>query len=113
MTRKRARPTGGHSDTFVVVGVGASAGGFDPFCEMLEGLPQNPDFAIVLVQHLAPQHSSALPELLAGHSKVPVMKVTEGVRIEPGHVYIIPPNAQMEVVRDHLHLTPRPDDRSQ
>jgi two-component system CheB/CheR fusion protein len=113
MMRKRS---GSHLDgaaPFAVVGVGASAGGFEAFCELLEALPPNPHLAIVLVQHLAPQYDSALPALLAGHSKLPVIQVTEGIQLQRDHVYIVPPNAQMEAVDGHLHLTPRPGDRSQ
>ena len=113
MMRTRSGSRSDNIAPFAVVGVGASAGGFEAFCELLEALPPNPHLAIVLVQHLAPQHNSALPALLAGHSKLPVVQVTEGVQLQPNHVYIIPPNAQMEAVDGHLHLTPRPGDRSQ
>jgi chemotaxis response regulator CheB len=44
-----------------VVGVGASAGGLEAFTQLLRGLPDEPGFAVVFVQHLAPQHDSALP----------------------------------------------------
>jgi two-component system, chemotaxis family, CheB/CheR fusion protein len=113
MMRKRSGSRSDSIAAFAVVGVGASAGGFEAFCELLEALPPHPHLAIVLVQHLAPQYASALPALLAGHSKLPVVQVTEGVQLQPDHVYIVPPNAQMEAVDGHLHLTPRPDDRSQ
>src|SRR5262249_37019539 len=53
------------SSDLVIVGVGASAGGLDAFSNLLQALPPNPGFAIVFVQHLAPQHESALPVLLS------------------------------------------------
>ena len=49
---------------FTIVGVGASAGGFEAFAQLLEGLPANPNIAIIFVQHLAPHHSSSLASLL-------------------------------------------------
>ena len=98
---------------FTVVGVGASAGGFEAFSQLLEALPAQPQLTIVFVQHLAPQHDSFLPALLAGRSKLPVIQVTEGVRLKRNHVYVVPPNVQMELVAGHLHLAPRPEDRSQ
>src|SRR5262245_25816554 len=49
---------------FPVVGIGASAGGLEAFMRLLKALPQNPRVAIVIVQHLAPEYESALPELL-------------------------------------------------
>ena len=49
---------------FPVVGVGASAGGFEAFKEVLENLPAETGMAFVLVQHLDPTHTSQLTELL-------------------------------------------------
>src|SRR5918995_1479279 len=98
---------------FTIVGVGASAGGFEAFAQLLEGLPANPNIALIFVQHLAPHHSSSLAALLASHTSLPVVEATEGARIVANRVYVVPPNAQMEMVDGHLHLGPRPDDRSQ
>ena len=96
-----------------VVGVGASAGGLEAFSEILDALGPQPEVALVFVQHLAPQHESALPTLLGGRTRMPVVQVTQGTRIEPNHVYVIPPNAQMEIGDGHLYLNSRPDDRTQ
>jgi len=98
---------------FSIVGVGASAGGFEAFSQMLEALPAESRMALVFVQHLAPKHTSSLPALLTPHSKLPVSAAVEGVRIEVNRVYVVPPNVQMELVDGHLHLGPRPDDRTQ
>ena len=96
-----------------VVGVGASAGGLEAFSQLLEALPSKADLAVVFVQHLSPQHESALPTLLASKTPMPIVQVTEGLRIEPHHVYVIPPNVQMGITDGVLHLLPRPYDRSQ
>jgi len=95
-----------------IVGVGASAGGLEAFSAMLRALPPDPGIAIVFVQHLAPQHESALVSLLSSQTELPVVQATEGLRVQPNHVYVIPPNTQMIVAADHLHLSARPDDRS-
>ena len=42
-----------------------------------------------------------------------MVEATEGARIVPNRVYVVPPNAQMELVDGHLHLGRRPEDRSQ
>ena len=98
---------------FGIVGVGASAGGFEAFAQLLEGLPREPNLAIIFVQHLAPNHASALASLLAGHTPLAVLEATEGVRVSPNRVYVVPPNAQMELIDGHLHLGRRPADRCQ
>src|SRR5262249_3030310 len=51
--------------------------------------------------------------LLASRTPIPVVQAEEGDIVEPRHVYVIPPNAQMEIVDGRLHLTARPYDRSQ
>ena len=96
-----------------VVGVGASAGGLEAFSQLLEAVPEDVGLALVLVQHLAPNHDSALPVLLSTHTAMPVVQATDGMRIEPNHVYVIPPNVQMEVSDGSLTLLPRPTDRTQ
>jgi two-component system CheB/CheR fusion protein len=108
-TRPRAKP----ATPLTIAGVGASAGGLEAFSALLDGLPPQPGLAIVFVQHLAPHHDSALPTLLAGHTAMPVIQVTSGVRIKSDHVYVIPPNVQMELLDGTLALSPRPDDRTQ
>src|SRR5262245_66389929 len=80
---------------------------------MIRVLPSKPGFAVVLVQHLAPQHDSALPTLLTSYTPMPVVQVTEGMQVERDHVYVIPPNVQMGITDGHFHLKPRPDDRTQ
>ncbi|MEO8211551.1 MAG: chemotaxis protein CheB, partial [Myxococcales bacterium] len=60
-------PTGSGAPTnLIVVGIGASAGGLAAFEAFLSGVPDNVDsgVAFVLVQHLAPDHKSALTELV-------------------------------------------------
>jgi two-component system CheB/CheR fusion protein len=96
-----------------IVAVGASAGGLEAFSQVLEHIQDPPDVAFVFVQHLSPQHSSALPELLSGKTKLPVITATDGARVAANKVYVIPPNVQLEVRDGHLHLMPRPTDRSQ
>jgi two-component system CheB/CheR fusion protein len=96
-----------------VVGVGASAGGLEAFSQLLEALPSTADVAIVFVQHLSPQHESALQALLASRTPLPVIQVVEGLRIESRHIYVIPPNVQMGIKEGVLHLLPRPFDRTQ
>ncbi len=90
-----------------IVGVGASAGGLEAFTQLLAALPVDTGLAFVLVQHLDPRHDSILPELLASRTRMPVVQVTEGMRVKPNHVYVIPPNAIMAISAQTLHLSPR------
>src|SRR5689334_19921528 len=75
-----------------IVGVGASAGGLEAFSSLLEALPERPGIAIECLQHLAPQHESALVPLLSGHSSLPVVQAADGMGVEANTAYVIPPN---------------------
>ncbi len=94
-----------------VVGIGASAGGLEAFEQLLRALSNDTGLAFVLVQHLAPQHESILSELLGKATGMPVVEVTEGIRVRSNHVYVIPPNADMSISDGVLHLSPLHADR--
>src|SRR2546422_3926116 len=95
------------SETFPIVGIGASAGGLEAFSQLLRELPTDVGMAFVLVQHLDPKHESQLPEVLSRTTAMPVMTVTNGLRVEPDHVYVIPPNADMTIGGGAFSLTSR------
>ncbi|MDT8384128.1 MAG: CheR family methyltransferase [Gammaproteobacteria bacterium] len=104
-------PTGGDAPppgrSFPIVGIGASAGGLDACKEFFEFLPADTGMAFVLVQHLDPHHKSMLTELLSRIARVPIQEVADGMRVEPDHVYIIPPNTELGILQGVLHLMPR------
>ena len=90
-----------------IVGVGASAGGFEAFRQLLTALPSDTGLALVLVQHLDPGHESLLAKLLSKATAMPVAEVEEGMPVEPNHVYVIPPNKTMGIRNGTLHLMAR------
>jgi two-component system CheB/CheR fusion protein len=63
--------------------------------------------AFVLVQHLDPLHESHLSEILGRTTTMPVRQITDGMKIEPNSVYVIPPNSNITLSGYVLHLTPR------
>ncbi len=93
---------------FLVVGVGASAGGLEAYTELLDGLTANPGMALLLVSHLDPEQKSHLAPILSRVSRMPVLEVTEGMAVEIDHVYVIPPGTNMAMTDGHLTLTSRP-----
>ncbi|MFL5370407.1 MAG: CheR family methyltransferase, partial [Myxococcales bacterium] len=56
------------------------------------------------VQHLDPTHEGALPELLQRATSMPVAQVRDAMQVEADHVYVIPPNAELSILRGVLHL---------
>ena len=91
-----------------IVAFGASAGGLDAFTSVLEELPADTGLALVLIQHLDPQHASILTELLSRATSMKVTQVTGGTRVQPNRVYVIPPNRDLIIVDGVLKLEPRP-----
>ena len=53
----------------LIVGIGASAGGLEAFEQFFTRMPPDSGMAFVLVQHLAPDHASLLPDLLARYTR--------------------------------------------
>jgi two-component system CheB/CheR fusion protein len=90
-----------------IVAVGASAGGLEAFTQLLRAVPANTGMGFVFVQHLNPVYRSALPELLAKETTMPVLEATNGATVQPDHVYVIPPNASLSINRRRLRLSPR------
>jgi two-component system CheB/CheR fusion protein len=98
---------------FPIVGIGASAGGLEAVRELLSNLPDNTGMAFVLIQHLDPSHESMTQEILSRTTKMQVCEVQDGMRSEPNHVYVIPPNHGMAISDGVLTLVPRTLVRSQ
>ncbi len=94
-------------ESFPIVGIGASAGGLEAFTQLLRELPSDVNVALVLIQHLDPTYKSMLTELLSRTTNLTVLEVTDGVRVKPRHVYVIPPNTAMTISERVLHLTSR------
>jgi two-component system, chemotaxis family, CheB/CheR fusion protein len=93
--------------SFTVVGIGASAGGLEAISAFLAGVVPPCDMAFLIVQHLAPFRASLLPEILSKRTSMPVVEAVDGMPIEIDHVYVIPPNTSMSIVRRHIQLQPR------
>ncbi len=94
---------------FLVAAVGASAGGLEAFSKLLSVMPVRAPLAIVLVQHMSRTHPSMLPEILAARTTLDVVLATDEVRVQYGHVYVIPPDKHMTVIDGHLRIRPRPE----
>ena len=90
-----------------MVGVGASAGGLEAITELLKHLPNDTGMAFVVVQHLAPEHDSILPQILSKATAMPVHEAKDKVKVEPNQVYVIPPNASMQIEDRTLRIGPR------
>src|ERR1043165_6592657 len=91
-TRKTTAPTSPLARPgFPIVAVGASAGGLQPFLQMLETLPASPGLAVIFVLHTNSRESDSLRDVLKRKSKLPVTIAADGELIQVDHVYIPAP----------------------
>src|SRR5215470_7843319 len=101
-----APPTSEESDDkFLIVGLGASAGGIQALKDFFSQVTKESGMAYVVILHMSPEHESKLAEILQVTSPVPVTQVKEREKIEPNHVYVIPPNQSLAITDGHLQLT--------
>lgn len=87
-----------------IVGIGASAGGLEAMELFLHGVPRTSGLAFVVIQHLDPNYKGILPELLQRHTTMPVVQIQDGMKVEPDHVYVIPPNRDLSILHGTLRL---------
>jgi two-component system CheB/CheR fusion protein len=92
---------------FMVIGIGASAGGIEAFISFIRAIPKNTGMAYVVVLHLHPNHESQLPEILSRVSEIPVHEITDDINLVPDNIYIIPENKILLSVDGVLKLEPR------
>jgi chemotaxis response regulator CheB len=90
---------------FLIAALGASAGGLEAFERFFKPMPADAGIAFAVVQHLAPNHASALPELLARHTPMAVAQARDNTKIVPNRVYVIPPNATLTINERTLRVT--------
>ena len=90
---------------FPIVGIGASAGGLEALEKLFKNMPENNGMAFVVIQHLDPNYQGVMPELLQRVTPMKVTQATHELRVEPDHVYIIPPNKSLSVSLNKLQLS--------
>lgn len=90
-------PEGAIRHPFLVVS-GSSAGGIDALSTFVSHLPDNFAIPIVVAQHLAPSHASHLEEILAQQTTLTVSTIIDEVVVEPGHIYVVPPDHDVELL---------------
>lgn len=93
---------------FLIVGIGASAGGLEAMEEFFHHIPPRSGMAFVVVSHQPAGHVSLLPGLLGKCTAMPVMEVTDGITVEPDHVYLAPGGTNLALLHGAVHLMEPP-----
>jgi two-component system chemotaxis response regulator CheB len=82
---------------FDVVGLAASAGGLSALTAVLQHLGPDLPAGVLIVQHLDPRHRSLMADILNRRSELPVSEAKDGDQVQPGQVFVAPPNHHLLV----------------
>lgn len=103
-TSENNPPDSKDNSDFPIVAIGASAGGLETLELFFSNMPEDKRMAFVIVQHLDPNHAGMMPELLQRMTSMTVFQVTDGLKIKPNCIYVIPPNKSMSILNNTLYL---------
>ena len=108
----RITPRQERASMLYVVGVGASAGGLEALERVFRAVPADTGMAFVVVQHLAMEHRSMMPELAAKWTEMPVRQAEDRIALRADHIYLLPPGKEMILSENRLLLTDRDPDQT-
>ncbi|HVV51323.1 MAG TPA: chemotaxis protein CheB [Polyangia bacterium] len=92
-----------------IVVIGTSSGGVEALLALLRDLPEDLQAAVFIVMHRNTYtESNSLAEVLARSSKLPVEGAKDGLRFEPGRVYVAHPGRHLVLKGDRMLLTRGP-----
>ncbi|MEP0872079.1 chemotaxis protein CheB [Trichocoleus desertorum AS-A10] len=93
-----------------IVVIGTSAGGLKALGAILGALPADLNAAIFIVQHLAADKPSLLPQILADLSLLPASHPTDGESIQTGRIYIAPPDHHLLINQGAMRVVRGPQE---
>ena len=89
---------------FLIVGIGASAGGLEALEEFFRNMPPNCGMAFVVISHQHAGHVSLLPSLLSRCTAMLVVEATDGMEVEANHVCLAPGGISLAIIHGTLHF---------
>ncbi|MCC3152074.1 CheR family methyltransferase [Hymenobacter sp. BT770] len=99
-----AQHQNGIEDTFPMVALGGSAGSLKAFEQFFRHMRPDSGMAFVVITHLSPNQESEMAAVLQHFTNMPVQEATDGLKVQPNHVYVIPPNRDMSILHGTLLL---------
>ena len=96
-----------------ICAIGASAGGVGALQDLFRRLPDRLGLAYVVILHLAPDHPSALGEILSTCTRMPVSQVQDSPTLKPDCVYVIAPDSELVIEGDNVSSRPFSEPRGQ
>jgi two-component system CheB/CheR fusion protein len=91
-----------------IVGVGASAGGLEALQGLLDHVRNEPPMAFVVVQHRATDRTSVMKSLVEKHTSFRVRDIDDGMKVEPGTIYLAPADKDVSIMNATFYLVEPP-----
>jgi two-component system chemotaxis response regulator CheB len=91
-----------------VVVVGASAGGIEALRALASGLPVDFPAPVCVVIHTSPQAPGMLDSILSRSGRLPATNARDRERLEPGRIYVAPPDCHLLVEPGRVRVTKGP-----
>ena len=87
-----------------VIVIGASAGGVEAISRLVRELPADLPAAVCVVLHFPANGTSVLPRILHRVGSLPAAHARDGEPLEPGRIYVAPPDRHLIVRQDRVEL---------
>ena len=94
-----------------IIVIGASAGGVAALLALANVLPADFSAPIFIVLHVGANLPSILPQLLSAVSKLPARHPQNGELIEPGVMYVAPPDHHLLLEGNRILVTQGPKEK--
>lgn len=91
-----------------MVVVGASSGGFAVLRQLAADLPPNLPCALFVVWHMPSEATGVLPHVLSQAGPLPAAHAVDGQPIEPGRIYVAPPDHHLLLEPGRMRVTRGP-----
>ncbi len=88
----------------VVVGIGCSAGGVEALKSIVGKLPAD-NCCYIIMQHLSPNHSSHMPDILKNLTDIEIVQAETGMSLSSNRIFLPPPGTKLEVEDSKIKLT--------
>src|SRR5687767_10703874 len=94
--------------THDIIVIGASAGGVPALQELVAGLPNDLPAAVFIVLHIPSHSPGLLPSILARQARLPIAHARDHEEIQPGRIYVAPPDLHLLIERNTMRLVHGP-----
>jgi two-component system chemotaxis response regulator CheB len=91
-----------------IIVIGTSAGGIEALQKLLANLPEDFPASVFIVLHTSPNSPSVLAGILDAAGPLPAAFAVHRQRIQPGRVYVAPPDHHLIIVPGSVELSRGP-----